>query len=152
QERRKRKPKVKHVAKKSQHDIVAELADTNATEGVGFSTTYQASRYESGWLMDSLRAFYQQEYITDVLAVVKGGKEGSVYRCAAPPGMDASLLAAKVYRPRQFRQLRNDKMYREGRVVLSPDGKIVKQNNQRTMRALDKKTAFGAEVEHSSWL
>lgn len=150
--RRKRKVKAKHVPKKSQNEIVSELAETNATEGTGFKTTYQASRYEEGWLMSSLHVFYQQEFITDVLGVVKGGKEASVYRCAARPGMDAELLAAKVYRPRQFRQLRNDKMYREGRSILSPDGKIVKQNNQRAMRALDQKSAFGAELEHTSWL
>jgi serine/threonine-protein kinase RIO1 len=84
----------------------------------GFGMTYKPSRHESGWLLSSLAPFYQQNLITDVLASVKGGKEASVYRCQAGPTLVAegtSLLAAKVYRPRQFRNLRNDKMYRDGR-------------------------------------
>ncbi len=152
QERRKRKPKVAHQAKKSQHEIIAELAAPIATEGAGFKTTYQASRYEEGWLMQSLQEFYRQEYITDVLALVKGGKEASVYRCAARSGMDSDLLAAKVYRPQKFRQLRNDKMYREGRTILTAEGRAVKETDHRTMRAMGKKSAYGEQVSHTSWL
>jgi len=152
QARRTRKHKgVKHVPKKSEQAIRAELAPIGGAEG-GFKTTYQPSRYEEGWLMNSLRDFYRMEYITDVLAQVRGGKEASVYRCAARPGMDAELLAVKVYRPRQFRQLRNDKMYREGRQILTSDGKAAKETDHRLMRAVGKKTAFGAQVAHTSWL
>jgi RIO kinase 1 len=151
-ERRKRKPKVTHVPKKSVTQVVAELADANATEGAGFKTTYQASHYEEGWLMQSLYDFYRQEYITDVLAVVKGGKEASVYRCAARARMEVPLLAVKVYRPQKFRQLRNDKMYREGRAILTAEGRAVKETDHRTMRAIGKKSAYGEQVSHTSWL
>jgi RIO kinase 1 len=61
-------------------------------------------------------------------------------------------LAAKVYRPRKFRNLRNDAMYRQGREILTPDGHPVKKNEYRVMRAIGKKTAFGAQVQHTSWL
>ena len=151
QARRSRKPKVKHNPKKSQSAIMAELADTDALEA-GSGTTYQPSRYEEGWLLSSLTDFIRQEYITDILALVKGGKEASVYRCLAHPTSGYDLLAAKVYRPRKFRQLRNDKMYREGRAILDEGGHIVRENNQRTMRALEKKSAFGQQVDHQSWL
>ncbi|MEZ4671946.1 MAG: RIO1 family regulatory kinase/ATPase [Anaerolineae bacterium] len=153
QARRSRKPKVKHVPKKSPEDIVRELADVGALEGEkSFQTTYQPSRYEAGWLLESLHDFYRNEFITDVLAQVRGGKEASVYRCAARPVHGVDLLAAKVYRPRKFRQLRNDKMYREGRAVLTAGGEEIKENEQRVMRALGKKTAFGVQVEQTSWL
>lgn len=153
QERRTRKQKTKHTPKKSQTEILQSLAAPDALEGEGtYSTTYQPSRYEATWLLQSLTDFYRQEYITDVLALVRGGKEASVYRCSARPGLDADLLAAKVYRPRQFRQLRNDKMYREGRAILTADGKEAKETDHRLMRAIGKKSDFGVQVEHTSWL
>lgn len=149
--RRKRKPRVNHQPKKAEDQILVEIADTRWLEG-GFSPTYQPARYERGWLIESLNAFYLEELITDVLAVVKGGKEASVYRCVAHPSTGYELLAAKVYRPRQFRNLRNDKMYREGRHVLTGDGRPIKPTDDRIMRALGKKTAFGVQVQHTSWL
>jgi len=128
------------------------LADeTSGLEG-GFHTTYQPSRYEEGWLLSSLRAFYDQGLITDVLALVKGGKEASVYRCAAHPATGMAFLAAKVYRPRMFRNLRNDAMYRQGREILTPDGRPAGRQADRIRRAIRNKTAFGAQAQHTSWL
>jgi RIO kinase 1 len=153
QARRKRKPKVKHTPKKAQHEIVAELAETTGLEG-GFNPTYQPSRFEEGWLLQSLRDFYNMHYIGDVQARVRGGKEASVYRCQATPTTGMTLLAAKVYRPRMFRNLRNDKAYREGRAILSNDGQALNQSvhGDRLQRAVGKKTAYGQQVEHTSWL
>src|SRR5690606_13875273 len=129
---RKRKQKSsKHIPKKSEQAIVNELAETNALEGTSYETTYRPSRFEDEWLLKSLSAFYRQEFITDILSQVKGGKEASVYRCAAHPTSGAEFLAAKVYRPQKFRQLRNDHMYREGRTILTGDGKIVKTTDHR---------------------
>jgi RIO kinase 1 len=89
-----------------------------------------------------------------VLAVVKGGKEASVYRCQALPHTGETLLAAKVYRPHQFRQIRNDAIYREGRGLLSSGGADLNQtvHGDRLRRAVGKKTAFGRQVSHTSWL
>jgi RIO kinase 1 len=151
QARRKRKPKVKHIPKKSPGQVITEIAETVGLEG-GFQTTYQPARYEEGWLLDSLRSFYDQALISDVLAQVKGGKEASVYCCEADPVTGETLLAAKVYRPRQFRNLRNDAMYRQGRTTLKANGRSVKKNDHRIMRAIGKKTAFGVQAQHTSWL
>jgi RIO kinase 1 len=150
--RRKRKPR---VAPPTRH-TVSRVVDTVADESIGleggFNTTYQPSRHESGWLLHSLQSFYDQDYITDVLGLVKGGKEASVYRCAAHPTTNMELVAAKVYRPRMFRQLRNDKLYREGRAILNAGGTAVQPSDHRIMRAIGKKSAFGVEVEKTSWL
>jgi RIO kinase 1 len=151
QARRKRKPNVNHRPKKSDEQIITEIADTIGLEG-GFETTYRPARYEQGWLLGSLRTFYDQALIRDVLSQVRGGKEASVYCCEADLTTGTDLLAAKVYRPRQFRQLRNDAMYREGREILTPDGHPVKKNEYRVMRAMGKKSAFGEQVQHTSWL
>ena len=42
--------------------------------------------------------------------------------------------------------------YREGRTILTAEGRPVKETDHRLMRAIGKKTAFGAEVSHTSWL
>lgn len=136
---------------KSHSQVVNELAEPTGLEA-GFVTTYQPARYEVGWLQSSLHSFYDEHLITDVLAQVKGGKEASVYCCAADPTTGAELLAAKVYRPRQFRNLRNDKVYRDGRAILTSDGRAVKKSDHRILRAVGKKTAFGAQVQHTSWI
>jgi RIO kinase 1 len=132
-------------------EIVAELGDVDGLEA-GFHTTYKPGRYEEGWLLSSLRTFYDQALISDVLAQVKGGKEASVYCCEGDPTTGVALLAAKVYRPRKFRNLRNDKMYREGREILTASGRPAKKTDHRIMRAIGKKTAFGVQVQHTSWL
>lgn len=149
--RRKRKPKAHHVSKRAQHEVITDIADDTDSAESGFKTTYTPQLFEQGWLIDSLRPFYDMGLITDVLARVQGGKEANVYRCAASPETGLALVAAKVYRPRMFRNLRNDKMYREGRELLTADGKRGKPDD-RMIRAVGKKTAYGQQVSHTSWL
>ena len=149
--RRKRKPKIQHHPKKTTNQVVAEIAATTGIEGE-FTTTYRPGRYETGWLLNSVRPFYEQEQISDILAQVKGGKEANVYCCQAHPVMGLDLLAVKVYRPRRFRNLRNDSQYRQGRKLLATDGYPVKDRDHRLTRAVKKKTAFGVQVLHTSWL
>lgn len=129
----------------------AEVTDLSDTAG-DFKTTYTPARFEVGWLREALRTFYDDRLIVDVLAQIKGGKEANVYRCQAHPDLGDLLLAVKVYRPRQFRNLRNDARYREGRTVLSGRGQPISPEEHRVMRALAKKTDFGEEVRHQSWL
>ena len=147
-----RKAKATPKAKPSQQQILAELAESTAGLEAGFQTTYKPARFEAVWLLDSLKLFYEQGLIADVLTQVKGGKEASVYLCKANPATGMDLIAAKVYRPRQFRNLRNDSMYREGREMLSSEGGVVKRRENREARAMRKKTEFGEELTHSSWV
>jgi RIO kinase 1 len=137
--------------KRRQPVDLEELAEASDTPQE-IATTYKPSRFEATWLGQSLAPFYQQNLITDVLYHVKGGKEASVYCCAVHPSTGLQLVAAKVYRPRRFRNLRNDKMYREGRPILTADGNVAKRTDHRLMRAIGKKTEFGVQAQHTSWL
>jgi RIO kinase 1 len=130
---------------------VQQLAEPTVLEA-GLAMTYTPKRFEGGWLEDALRGFYSRELITDVLAMVKGGKEASVYRCLPGGPIAAPLVAAKVYRPRQFRNLRNDAAYREGRLPLTLSGKPITERDQREMRAINGRTRFGEILRHTSWL
>ena len=149
--RRGRAPVFRDSSEEPHGRIVGELTDATGQE-TGLKMTYKPARYETVWLQASLRSFYEQELIVDVQAQVKGGKEANVYRCEAHPRLGAGYLAAKVYRPRKFRNLANDKMYREGRAVLTSDGRPVKATDHRIKRAIGKKTPFGVQVGHTSWL
>ena len=138
--------------KKSAQQAAAELADATYVSDEAFNITYKPARYEAIWLRTSLEPFFAQALIEDVLALVKGGKEANVYLCKATQHLPVAYIAAKVYRPRQFRNLRNDKMYREGRELLNSSGLTIKDRDNREMRAIRNKTSFGAELTHISWL
>ncbi|MFC1960748.1 RIO1 family regulatory kinase/ATPase [Chloroflexota bacterium] len=151
QARRKRKPRANPHERKQRKAAAAELADLTVMEA-GFETTYQPSRHETGWLLQSIKAFFDMALINDVLAQVQGGKEANVYRCAAHPDTGLTLVAAKVYRPRMFRNLRRDHVYRQGRDVLTPEGNAVGIHAERVHHAIRKKTSYGLEAAHTSWL
>lgn len=128
---------------------LADLSEQNDDRGA-FNYTYKAARYEAGWLTDSLGGFFEAHWFDDVLRMVKGGKEASVYLCQANPVTHADYLAAKVYRPRMFRNLKNDHLYREGRTNLDASGHVI--FHERESHAINKKTEFGLELLHTSWL
>lgn len=116
-----------------------------------FQFTYKAARFEEAWLLDSLVEIAEQQWISDVLRKVKGGKEASVYLCRAGAEIpDADLVAAKVYRPRILRNLRNDGLYREGRADLDEQGRRIIDTGKQ--HAMEKKTEFGRELLHQSWI
>jgi RIO kinase 1 len=115
-----------------------------------FTYTYKAARFEEGWLLDSLGYFYEQHWISDVLRKVRAGKEASVYLCRAGTQVDAPLVAAKVYRPRMLRNLRNDHIYQEGRSILDDEGHEV--NDTHSLHAVIKRSNFGEQVRHQSWI
>lgn len=115
-----------------------------------FKFTYKAARFEEWWLLDSLGSFYEHKWITDVLKRVKGGKEASVYQCRSGVAVDAPLVAAKVYRPRSLRNLKNDGQYREGRTDLNEEGNaIVKADD---IYAMQKRSKYGEGLRHQSWI
>lgn len=149
---------VEHPGKKkdkprpNRQQKVAEVAEALTSAEGQLNITYKPARYEAVWLYDSLRPFYTQELVDDVLALVKGGKEANVYLCHGATPAYPELLAVKVYRPRQFRNLRNDVTYREGRELVNSLGITIKNRNNREMRAIHNNTSFGAELKHVSWL
>ena len=145
---RKQKFPLRNPKKESEpdHAFKSQQDDSAST----YKFTYNAARFEEWWLLDSIGPFYEHKLISDVLRRLKGGKEASVYLCQASPENEASFLAAKVYRPRSLRNLKNDQIYRTGRTDLGADGKkLVKEAD---INAIIKRTAYGEEVRHTSWI
>jgi RIO kinase 1 len=113
-----------------------------------FHPSFTGGRQEKEWILRSLRGFYVDEWFTDVLYRVKGGKEATVYCCRAHPSTGRALIAAKVFRPRMFRAMRNDSLYKTGRLIRSAQGKYP---DHRTARALKKRSRYGRNLDASSW-
>jgi len=115
-----------------------------------FQFSYSASRHERQWILDSLSGFHELRWIEDVTHLVKGGKEATVYQCKPGASVRAPWLAAKIYRPRRFRNLRNDKFYRQGRTQLDDTGRVILDDGM--LHAMKKRTDWGLELLHASWI
>lgn len=115
-----------------------------------FKFTYKAARFEEAWLLDSLVNVAEYNWISDVLNKVKVGKEASVYLCRSGSAIAAPYVAAKIYRPRSLRNLKNDSQYREGRPDLDEDGSALWK--EADVNAIIKRTTYGEEIRHRSWM
>lgn len=139
---------LRNPKKISQRDLnfISEQDDSRKS----FEYTYKASRYESDWLLDSLGSFFEGKWILDVVRQIKGGKEASVYLCKSGVVVDVPYLVAKVYRPRMFRNLKNDAQYRVGRQELDDSGNTIIDDG--ALHAIEKRTSFGEKLRHQSWI
>jgi RIO kinase 1 len=131
-------------------DLVEHAEKVPVDVHQNFNPSFQPAEHERFWLLSYLEEFYNDQLISDVVWKVKGGKEANVYCCIAHPSTGLDLIAAKVYRPQMFRNLRNDAQYRQGREVVDQQGKVA--NTRREVLAVKKNTRFGQELRHASWL
>ena len=87
--------------------------------------------------------FLAEGLITDVLRIVKTGKEASVHLCRANHSTTGEhLLALKAYHPLDRRDFRDEAIYR--------DGEWIKE--RRIRAALEKHTRFGRVVQGGIWV
>ncbi|MEQ1503757.1 MAG: RIO1 family regulatory kinase/ATPase [Myxococcota bacterium] len=114
--------------------------------------TYSPGRLEADWLLESLEDWFDDGTLTDVLYKVRAGKEATVYCCRGGPSVEERLVAAKVYRPRRFRELTNDAIYREGRGLLDRHGHAIDQRDTRMARAQRRGTRHGKRAAEVSWV
>jgi RIO kinase 1 len=142
---------VKQKKKLSQSEMLASLKEQKDNVGE-YEFTYDASRHERDWIVNSLGLFYEMQWFADILRLVKGGKEASVYQCLASSvyPVEGRFIAAKVYRPRRFRNLRKDHIYREGREDLDDSGNVIVKD--KMLKAIRQRSEYGRKVMHTSWL
>ena len=98
-------------------------------------------------LSSSLEDFFERNLITEVIQILKSGKEATVCCCRAHANLGGGLLAAKIYKPLEQRSFKNDQMYRAGKGYHA--GKQMRGG--RYARALANKSDFGREVQLGSW-
>jgi RIO kinase 1 len=153
--RRKAKPSTKTSQPKASYENnpavqrwIARQAEDNQSDDLEFNPTFLASRRDGFWVRSSLSVFYQQELISDVLNQASSGKEATVYSCVAAPRTGYEILAAKVYRPRIFRNLSNDAIYRTARRPLDEDGR----GTRRAVKAGLGNSTRARTVQISAWI
>lgn len=123
--------------------------------GLQLSHGLDATNEEKAYLAEQLSLFFdaKPKIITNVLRRVKGGKEANVYCCAAGPALSGPYVAAKVYRPRLLRNLKNDSQYREGRAVLNANGEPIDlKHDWRLKKAIEQKSRKGLAITQASWI
>jgi RIO kinase 1 len=87
--------------------------------------------------------FLAEGLITDVLRIIKTGKEAAVHLCRANRSTTGEdLLALKAYHPLDRRDFRDESIYR--------DGEWIKE--RRIRAALEKHTRFGRVVQGGIWV
>lgn len=116
-----------------------------------FRPPFLAGRRDAPWLLSSLTPLYDQKLITDIVHEVSSGKEATVFCCVAHPQTGEEYLAAKIYRPRMFRALRNDAVYRYSRIQRDEQGQAQHGNNRRGSAAT-RKTERGRTAQVASWI
>lgn len=147
------KPKQAAAHRKKPAAVRAALTDFN-DDVADWVPTYarplDPKHHERQWLIDSIGPFFRDNVILDVTRRVKGGKEANVYVCVAHPNAGVELIAAKLYRPRMLRTLKNDAVYKAGRQLRGEDGKLLK--GRREKLALAQKTTFGKQLDMTWWI
>ena len=106
----------------------------------GLPSKFLARSPDRAWVAGALGGFYDRGLISDVVAEIKSGKEATVYRCTTRSG---EHLAAKVYRPRVLRQLKNDARYRSNRA---------RGRDRRLGRAIDRMSDRGRLAQMEAWV
>ncbi len=143
------KKKKDRRARQAMRDI-REMDDGIETWVPSYAKALDPKHHERQWVIESVGPFYRDQIVTDVIRRVKGGKEANVYACTAHPATGLALIAAKLYRPRELRHLKNDAIYKAGRQLRDAEGKQIK--GRRVKLALNKKTSFGKSVDIQWWI
>jgi RIO kinase 1 len=87
--------------------------------------------------------FIGEGLITEVIRIIRTGKEASVHLCRANRSTTGEdLLALKLYHPLDRRDFRDESLYR--------DGEWIKERRVRV--ALEKRTRYGRSVQSEIWV
>lgn len=101
-----------------------------------------ASRESDRSDLIAIQEFIDEGYVSEVVNVVKSGKEATVYRCRAHPSLGPSFAIAKVYHDHAHRAFGRSGIYEEGRPM----------GTGQVRRAVTGRTEFGREAQLAMWV
>ncbi len=90
---------------------------------------------------ESCEDFFDEKIITELIRVVKKGKEAVVVCCKAHHEMNCEYMAVKLYREKKFRNFKQDGIYHQGRIW-----------DKRLERGKKKGSSIVKQVERSIWV
>ena len=129
---------------------IQKMDDSTESWIPSYAAALDPLHHERHWVIASVAPFYHDALITDVTRLVKGGKEANVYACTASAATGFDLVAAKLYRERMLRSLKNDAIYKAGRTLRDAEGKQIRSRRERT--AVLKKTGYGQHLDFMMWV
>lgn len=138
--------------KKNKWEVAASLRADESAEAERFGSAVRVTNAERAWLVRHLSPFQHSKLIDDVAFRVKAGKEATVYACSGHPSSGRALIAAKLYRERSHRSLKNTSQYQEGRELLDASGHIMPAREWRLTKAIAQKSRVGLAATQTSWL
>jgi RIO kinase 1 len=115
-----------------------------------FAARVQVTDAEREWIREHLGPFHNNQLIEDVVARVKAGKEATVYACTAHPSTGRTLIAAKLYRERSLRSVKNTSQYAQGRGMMDEEGNS--SRSWRLEKAVTQNSKRGRAATQTSWL
>ncbi|RIH87048.1 RIO1 family regulatory kinase/ATPase [Calidithermus roseus] len=93
-----------------------------------------------------LQELYEKQLFSELLWELRSGKEATVYVVRATekswPDNPEALLAVKLYVDSRVRSLKNDALYRQGRLV----------SDQRMKKAIDQRSDYGISAQNILWV
>lgn len=93
-------------------------------------------RYE-----EACQDFFHEQIISELVRVVKKGKEAVIVCCKAHPKMNSEYMAVKLYREKKFRNFKKDGIYHQGRIW-----------DKRLERGKKKGSTIVQQTERSIWV
>ncbi|HHE37319.1 MAG TPA: hypothetical protein ENL20_01960, partial [Candidatus Cloacimonetes bacterium] len=90
---------------------------------------------------ESCEDFFNEKIITELVRVVKKGKEAVVVCCKAHPEMNCEFMAVKLFREKKYRNFKQDGIYHQGRIW-----------DKRLERGKKKGSSIVKQVERSIWV
>lgn len=144
--------KLDRAPKKTKWEIAASLCASDLEQNAAFAASVRVTNAERAWILEHLLPFHRAKLIDDVVYRVKAGKEATVYACSGHPSSGRALLAAKLYRARSHRSLKNTTQYQEGRAVLNAAGLATSSREWRLSKAIAQKSRVGLAAVQTSWL
>jgi len=90
---------------------------------------------------DSCQEFFDEKIISDIVRIVKKGKEAVVLCCKAHKQLSCEYVAVKLYRDEKSRNFQQNVIYKSGRVW-----------DARLMRANKNNTEIAKEVDRFAWV
>lgn len=138
------------VSKTAVVSTLTDFSDDLSDWIPSYAAALDPHHHERHWVIESVGHFYRENIITDLTRLVKGGKEANVYACTAHPAAGVNMIAAKLYRERMLRNLKNDAVYKHGRLLRNADGKQIKSSRER--RAVLNKSGYGQQIDFMMWV
>ncbi len=91
---------------------------------------------------DAVDEFIAEGLISDVISIIKSGKEATAFLCRADASLETDYVVAKVYHERDRRNFANANVYEVGDRILKG----------RVARAVANKSSVGREIQSSVWV